>query len=124
MEPGPGSEESADTTLERSSLGLDANVAGLLCYLLGFITGIVFWVIETKSTFVRFHAIQSTFIFVGLFIIQIASSVIPILGIAINALASLAALVLWIILMIKAFQGERFKLPIVGDMAEERATFE
>ena len=124
MEPGPESEESADTTLERSSLGLDANVAGLLCYLLGFISGIVFWVIETKSPFVRFHAIQSTFVFVGLFVIQMAANVIPFLDPLISALASLATLVLWIILMIKAFQGERFKLPIVGDMAEERATFE
>ena len=52
---------------ERSSTGLDENVAGFLCYLFGFVTGIVFLVVEKESRFVKFHAMQSTITFLGLF---------------------------------------------------------
>jgi uncharacterized membrane protein len=55
---------------KRSSTGLDENVAGFLCYLFGFITGIVFLVVEKKSNFVKFHAMQSTITFLSLFIIS------------------------------------------------------
>jgi uncharacterized membrane protein len=103
-----------------SSTGLDENLAGLLCYLLGFITGIVFLVIEKQSSFVRFHAMQSTFTFVGLFILSIVVGVIPLMGRLIAAIIPLVSLVVWILMMVKAYQGERFKLPIVGDMVEKQ----
>lgn len=108
---------------EKSSTGLDANVAGLLTYVAGFITGIVFLVVEKDSKFVRFHAMQSVMTFVGLFIINIAFTIvgfIPVVGwmLAMFSLFLIPlGLILWIILMIKAYQGEWFKLPIVGDMA-------
>jgi uncharacterized membrane protein len=63
---------------ERSSTGLDENVAGFLCYLFGFITGIVFLVVEKESRFVKFHAMQSTITFLGLFIISMIIGWIPI----------------------------------------------
>ena len=103
---------------EASSTGLDANVAGLLSYALGIITGIVFLVIEKQSSFVRFHAAQSTFAFGGLIVIRVVAEFIPLLGSLIAALVGPVALVLWILLMVKAYQGERFKLPWVGDLAE------
>ena len=59
---------------ERSSTGLDENVAGFFCYLLGFITGIVFLVVEKRSGFVKFHAKQSTITFLILFVISLISS--------------------------------------------------
>lgn len=101
---------------EQSSTGLDENVAGFLCYLLGFITGIVFLLVEKKSSFVKFHAKQSTITFLGLFVIYLLIWWVPVIG----ALTWILSLVLWLILMIKALQGKRYSLPIVGKMAERK----
>lgn len=104
--------------------GLERNVAGLLCYVLGWLTGIIFFVIE-KDPFVRFHAMQSIITFGGITVLTILFSVLSV-GLwrlwfilhTLNTLIWLASFVLWILLMIKAYQGERFKLPVVGNMAE------
>jgi uncharacterized membrane protein len=106
---------------EESSLGLDPKLGGLLTYLFGFITGILFLVLEKKSSFIRFHAYQSTITFLAIFVLNIVLGVIPLIGTLASPVIGLASLVLWVLLMVKAFQGERFKLPMVGDMAEERA---
>jgi uncharacterized membrane protein len=104
---------------QTSSTGLDENVAGFLCYLFGFITGIVFLVVEKKSNFVKFHAMQSTITFLSLFIISMIIGWIPIIGLLVYPIWILS-LILWLILMIKALRGERYLLPIVGKMAEEK----
>lgn len=104
----------------RSSTGLDENVAGFLCYLFGFVTGIVFLVVEKESRFVKFHAMQSTITFLGLFIISFIISWIPILNLLVYPIWILS-LILWLILMIKALRGERYSLPIVGKMAEGKS---
>ena len=98
---------------EQSSTGLEENVAGFFCYLLGFVTGIVFLVVEKKSSFVKFHAKQSTITFLGLFVIILVIGWIPVLG----TLVWIFTLILWLILMIEALQGKRYSLPIVGKMA-------
>ena len=103
---------------ERSSTGLDENVAGFFCYLLGFITGIVFLVLEKKSPFVRFHAMQSTITFLSLFVISLILGFIPIIALLVYPIWILS-LILWLLLMIKALRGERYMLPIVGKMAED-----
>lgn len=105
---------------ERSSTGLDANIAGLLTYLLGFITGIIFLAIEKDSQFVRFHAMQSTIVSIALFVINVGLGFIPLLGWLISLLIAPIAFLLWLFLMFKAFQGERFKLPVIGDIAEQQ----
>jgi uncharacterized membrane protein len=105
---------------KRSSIGLDENVAGFLCYLFGFVTGIVFLVVEKESRFVKFHAMQSTITFLGLFIISMIIGWIPIIGLLVYPIWILS-LILWLILMIKALRGERYSLPIVGKMAEEKS---
>ena len=105
---------------ERSSTGLDENVAGFLCYLFGFVTGIVFLVVEKESRFVKFHAMQSTITFLGLFIISMIIGWIPIIGLLVYPIWILS-LILWLILMIKALQGKRYSLPIVGKMAEGKS---
>jgi uncharacterized membrane protein len=102
---------------EKSSTGLDENVAGFLCYLLGFITGIIFLILEKRSSFVKFHAMQSTITFLGLFVISIIVGWIPVIGVLIPVLS----LILWLLLMIKALQGKRYSLPIVGKMAEGKS---
>jgi len=99
---------------EQSSTGLDENVAGLLCYLFGFVTGIIFLVLEKKSSFVKFHAKQSTITFLCLFVITLLVGWIPILG----TLILIFSLILWLVLMIKALQGKRYGVPIVGKMVE------
>ncbi len=104
----------------KSSTGLDANLAAALSYLLGFITGIVFLLVEKENKFVRFHAMQSTITFAGLFVVTVVLGAIPILGWILSFFLWLATLVLWLVLLIKAFQGEKFKLPIVGDVAERQ----
>jgi uncharacterized membrane protein len=104
---------------EKSSTGLDENVAGFFCYLLGFITGIVFLLVEKKSNFVKFHAMQSTITFLGLFVILMILGMIPIIGLLAYPIWILS-LILWLFLMIKALKGERYMLPIVGKMAEEK----
>jgi uncharacterized membrane protein len=104
---------------EQSSTGLEENVAGFFCYLLGFITGIVFLVVEKKSSFVKFHAMQSTITFLGLFVISMILGMIPIIGLLAYPIWILS-LILWLVLMIKALRGERYMLPIVGKMAEEK----
>jgi len=104
---------------EKSSTGLDENVAGFFCYLLGFITGIVFLLVEKKSNFVKFHAMQSTITFLGLFVILMILGMIPIIGLLAYPIWILS-LILWLLLMIKALKGERYMLPIVGKMAEEK----
>ncbi len=101
---------------ERSSTGLEENVAGFLCYLLGFITGIVFLIVEKKSRFVKFHAKQSTITFLGLFVISLIIGWIPVIG----TLVLILTLILWLLLMIKALQGKRYALPVVGKLAEEK----
>lgn len=101
---------------ERSSTGLDENVAGFFCYLLGFITGIVFLIVEKESRFVKFHARQSTITFLSLFVISFAFGWIPVIGI----LIFIFSLILWLMLMVKALSGEKYILPIVGKLAEEK----
>ncbi|MFH0864360.1 MAG: DUF4870 domain-containing protein [Candidatus Gottesmanbacteria bacterium] len=96
------------------------NLIGALTYLLGFVTGIIFLLVEKNSKFVRFHAMQSTILFGGIFIANIALGFIPILGWLVGLLLSLLAFVLWIVLMWKAFQGEMYKLPYVGEIAEKQ----
>ena len=104
----------------KSSTGLEQNVAGALTYLVGFITGIVFLIVEKDNKFVRFHAMQSTITFGGLFAIDIVLTIIPIFGWLLIPLVGICALVLWLVLMIKAFGGEMYKLPWVGDIAEKQ----
>gem|GEM_PF-290582 len=96
------------------------NMLGAVAYLLGFITGVVLLLVEKKSKFVRFHAMQSTILFGGLFVVNIALGFIPLLGWAVGFLLSLVAFVLWIFLMWKAFSGEMYKLPYVGELAEKQ----
>ena len=106
--------------MEKSSTGLAENVAGLLCYVLGWVSGLVFVLIEQESKFVRFHAIQSIYVFGVLTIAIIILGWIPFIGGVLAWLIRVLGFILWIVLMIKAYQGTRYKLPWAGDFAEKR----
>ena len=106
---------------EKTSTGLDANVAAALTYAIGWVTGLAFLVMEKDNRFVRFHAMQSTIVFATLSLGFILLQSIPLLGMLLSVfiVIPLSAL-LWLLMMFKAYQGERFKLPIAGEMAEQR----
>lgn len=106
--------------MEKTSTGLEANIAGLLCYVLGWISGLVFILIEKENKFVRFHAMQSIIVFGILNIAGIILGWIPFVGLFLWPLISVLGLILWIVLMVKAYQGIMYKLPWAGDLAERR----
>lgn len=108
--------------MEKTSTGLEANVAGLLCYVLGWITGLVFILIEKENKFVRFHAMQSIIVFGAITVASIIFNLIPFIGWLLGVLLSILALVLWIILMVKAYQGDKYKLPWAGELAEKQVS--
>ena len=102
--------------------GLQENIAGLLCYVGVFVTGIIFFLVD-KRPFVKFHAAQSIVVFGGLFVIQIALVFVGgIVGFGLfrmlHWLLRLVGFVLWILLMVKAYQHESFRVPIAADIAD------
>ncbi|MDD2680186.1 MAG: DUF4870 domain-containing protein [Candidatus Omnitrophica bacterium] len=105
----------------RSSIGMEANLAALLSYLLGFITGIIFYSLEKENKFVRFHAMQSIVAFASLFVLDIVLKLLPFVGWALASLLGILSIILWVILMFKAYQGEYFKLPFAGRIAEQNS---
>jgi uncharacterized membrane protein len=105
---------------DATASGLDQNVAAALAYLLGWITGVVFLLTEPKNRFVRFHAMQSTIVFLALNVVFFLLQAIPLLGILLVVFFVIpASALLWLLLMFKAYQGDWFRLPVVGDVAEQ-----
>lgn len=110
--------------------GLSENVAGFLCYLVGWVTGLIFFLID-KRPFVRFHAAQSMVTFGGLHIINIVLGIVFGAGMmfrggfgafgfvsALYGLIGLLGFILWILLMVKAYQHEKFEVPIAAGIAK------
>ncbi|MFC2011743.1 DUF4870 domain-containing protein [Chloroflexota bacterium] len=101
----------------KATTGLKPNVAGLLCYVGFWITGIIFIIIEQRNKFVRFHAVQSIIVF-G--VLAVASGVfgwMPFVGGFFRTVIGIIAFISWIVLMVKAYRGELYKVPVVGDIA-------
>jgi uncharacterized membrane protein len=111
-----------------SAGGLTDNVAGMLAYVT-IIPAIIFLVMEpyNKNRFVRFHSFQSIFFCVALIILQIGLSIMTtvpfmaLITIPLHLVIGIGAFVIWIILLLKANQGQMYKLPVIGDMAEKQA---
>ena len=106
--------------LGKTSTGMQPNVAALLAYAFGWITGLIFFLIEKENKFVRFHAMQSIVVFGGLTVLQFVL-MITVVGVVLVPVVAILELVLWIVLMIKAYQGQTIKLPIAGDIAEKNS---
>lgn len=96
------------------------NMNGALAYVLGPITGILFLVTEKDDDFVRFHAMQSTILFGGIFVIHILLGIFWQLSLMLGPIISLASIICWIVAIYQAYSGKRFKFPVVGDIAEEQ----
>jgi len=105
--------------MEKTSTGLTENVAGLLCYLLGWVSGLIFILIEQENKFVRFHAMQSIIVFAALTVAGYILNLFPLIGNFLAGVLGLLGFVLWIVLMVKASQGTRYKLLWAGDLAEK-----
>jgi uncharacterized membrane protein len=114
--------------------GLEENMACALCYLLGLLTGILFLVLEpyNKNRLIRFHAFQSIFlhlasiaVYIGLLIVlgflHFIPFLGPILGLMLYPIVGLAFFILWLMLMYKAYNRERWVLPVIGPLAEKQA---
>jgi uncharacterized membrane protein len=107
-----------------STMGMDPNIAAGLSYIAGWVTGLIFFLLEKQNRFVRFNAMQSIMLsgayIVLLIFISILSGVLPFLWF-LSSLVTLGMFVIWIVLLVMAFQGKYFKLPVIGDYAERYA---
>jgi uncharacterized membrane protein len=122
----------------KSSTGLDENIAALISYIFGWVSGLIFFLMEKDSKLVRFHAMQSILfnvlvaivVFVGWIItvvlVLIAAALADALGAISGLLAGLVWLVIvvgiliaWILCLVRAYQGKFFKLPVIGNIAEK-----
>jgi len=129
--------------MAKTSMNLEENVAGLLCYVGAWVTGILFFILEKENKTVKFHAMQSILTFLPL---TILTSVLSWVGFSttvtytntawgsvptgvsqpylilgyLSWLFGVLFLIIWLVLMFKAYQGEKFKLPVIGDIAEKQ----
>jgi uncharacterized membrane protein len=123
-----GRAPAAPASTTASTGGMPDNIAGMIAYIT-IVPAIIFLVMEpyNKSRFVRFHSFQCLFFAVAWTVLWIGLNIIahiPILGwltILIWPLVGLAGLIIWVILLLKANQGQMFKLPVIGDLAEKQA---
>jgi len=133
--PPPSSAPPPPSAQPQAASGMTPNVASALCYVLGLITGIIFLVLEpyNRDKQVRFHAFQSIFFNVAMIVVSIVlmivgavvGAVIPFAGAALLGLISLlfwlGVMVLWVVLIVKAYGGTKLVLPVIGAMAEKQA---
>ena len=99
-------------------------IMGAVAYLGWWVTGVILLLVEKKNQFVRFHAMQSIMLFGSFTLLYIVLGIVPILGwliaLILSPIIGIAAFVLWVILMWKAYSGEKYKLPYFGDSAEKQ----
>ena len=122
----------------KSSTGLDENIAALLSYVFGWLSGLIFFLIEKDSRLVRFHAMQSLLfnvlfaviaivLWIALFVVFLVASqisgalttLLSLVSILVWGVLFIAILVGWVMCLVKAFQGQYFKLPVIGNLAEK-----
>ncbi|MFC1930409.1 DUF4870 domain-containing protein [Chloroflexota bacterium] len=101
-----------------TTTGMKPNVVGLLCYLGWWITGIIFLVLEQKNRWIRFHAVQSIIVFGSVTVAAFILKPIPFIGLGLSSAVYIIGIILCIVLMVKAFNGEKYKVAWAGDMAE------
>lgn len=127
----------AGTAPAAAAGGMSDNVAGALCYVLGILTGILFLVLApyNQNKTVRFHAFQSIFFNVGMIVCYIGLTIVgiilghipllgflaAILGFVLWLVVFFGSMILWLVLMWKAYNNQKFVLPIIGPLAEKQA---
>ena len=125
----------------KSSTGLDENIAALLSYIFGWVSGLIFFLIEKDSRLVRFHAMQSILLNVSfgvvavvlMIVLLIIGMVFAMVSDALGAVVGILSFLIWLVFiagillavvlcLVKAFQGQYFKLPVIGNLAEKFST--
>jgi uncharacterized membrane protein len=104
---------------EMTSMGMRARTAGLLCYLFGWIGGLVFFLLERQNRFVRFHALQSILFFVSMSILGWLCSLFPFAFFGLGGVVGLVSFIGWIVLMVAAHRGGYYRLPLFGFYADK-----
>lgn len=102
-----------------STTGISDPIAGLLCYILGWITGLIFLIVERRSRFVRFHAAQSVIVFSAITVLGIIVPQISYIGGILYALLSAVSFIIWLFMMITAAQGKTIRIPVVAELADQ-----
>ena len=105
--------------MTKSSTGLEPNVAGVLCYVFGWLSGLIFLLLEKDSEFVKFHARQSLALFGVLPVIAMVAPFIPFLGGLIATLTSVVTFVAWIAMIVFAAQGKQVSVPVISELADQ-----
>jgi len=101
---------------KKTTMGLPVNTEAALCYLGFWVTGLVFLLVEKDNKFIRFHALQSLATFAPLMML----TMFPVVGWILAPFIWLGIFVIWLVCIVKAFQGDKFKLPLVGDFVEKQ----
>ncbi|MDN7244510.1 DUF4870 domain-containing protein [Planococcus shenhongbingii] len=105
---------------DNTSIGLTENIAGSLAYLFGFFSGFILLLIERENRFVRFHAFQSIYLSIVFFTVFTLLGMLPMIGWLSGVILSPIGLVLWIILMLNAYNGKYSKIIYIGQFAEKQ----
>lgn len=122
-----------DASTQETETGLDENVASALSYVLGFLTGIIIYLLETENDRVRFHAAQSMVVFGGIFVVtlglqflQTIVSFMDFIGVFLGALLGLASFVIWVVafviwvyLLVRTYQGSDPRIPVAAGIADD-----
>ena len=106
--------------LGKTSIGMQPNFAALLSYVLGLVSGLIFFLVEKENKFVKFHAMQSICFSLAVFVLSFILVFIPVIGWIALPIVQLGALVFWIIFMVQAYQGKWFRAPAIGDFAAKQ----
>lgn len=103
----------------KTSSGLEENIAALISYVGGFVTGLIFFFLEKDNKYVRFHALQSIFLTVTWIVIKFVLGFVPFIGWLLVFLLNGLVLAVWIVCMVKAYQKQPIKIPVIGDFADQ-----
>lgn len=124
--------ETSPTPQPAEGTGLEPNVAGALAYFLGALTGVLFLILDKDRPFVRFHAMQSILfslawfgLWIGLLVLDVVLGAVPVVGwllsLLLNLILALVGFILWLLFMYRAFQGEEWEFPFIGEHARRMA---
>jgi len=105
-----------EAVAKKGSTGLQPNVAAMLCYVAGWVTGLIFLLVEKQDKFVRFHAMQSLMAFGVLTIVPF----VPVIGWILSPFMAVLGFVVWVVCLYNAYQGKEFRLPVVGELAKKQ----
>ncbi len=104
---------------KKTDLGVEENIAGFLAYLFGWVSGLIVFLIEKKNKKIRFHAMQSMVFSGAIMLANMVLGFVPFIGGLLLPIICLGGVIVWIILLVKTYQGSMVKLPIIGEMAEQ-----